>query len=113
MNLIRKMKSEIALTIEPNLAHPHQNFHDSFSPVLVFAQFFGLMPLHGITSKNSHDVKFEFKSLRFFYSCYNIVGAFVVSIFCIAKFAIDGLMLDKTGVCVCAAHFIFLIDTHL
>ncbi|KAJ3653905.1 hypothetical protein Zmor_013130 [Zophobas morio] len=99
MRVIRKMKSDMALTIEPDptLAYPQHSFHESFSFVIVFGQFFGIMPLYGMTRKNIQDVQFKWKSFRFLYACYNIAGAFVMGAFCILKFALHGLMLDQAG----------------
>lgn len=100
MRLIRKMKSDISLTIEPSeiLAYPQPSFHQTFSFVIVFGQFFGIMPLHGIMTKDPQEIRFKWKSIRFFYAIYNVTGALIMGCFCIIKFALDGLMLDKTGI---------------
>ncbi|KAJ3633307.1 hypothetical protein MTP99_010264 [Tenebrio molitor] len=99
MRLIRKMRSDLALTIEPDmvLAYPQSSFHETFSFLLVFGQFFGIMPLHGMTRKNIQDVQFKWKSIRLVYAVYNFVGAFIMGVFCVSQFAIHGLMLDKTA----------------
>lgn len=93
------MKSDMALTIEPDtiITYPRTGFNENFSFVIVFGQFFGIMPLHGIKQKNLQDVKFCWKSFRMLFSVYNIVGAFAMGVFCVLKFALDGLQLDKTG----------------
>ncbi|KYB27621.1 Gustatory receptor for sugar taste 64f-like Protein [Tribolium castaneum] len=100
MRLIRKMKSDLVLTIEASdavLAYPQPSFHQTFSFVVIFGQFFGIMPLHGVSRKNVQEIRLEWKSFRFVYAVYNIFGAFVMGLFCILKFALDGLMLDKTA----------------
>ncbi|CAH1368778.1 unnamed protein product, partial [Tenebrio molitor] len=99
MRLIRKMRSDLALTIEPDmvLAYPQSSFQETFSFVLVFGQFFGIMPLHGMTRKNVQEVQFKWKSIRLVYAVYNFVGAFIMGVFCVSQFAIHGLMLDKTA----------------
>jgi hypothetical protein len=99
MRVIRKMRSDMALTIEPDtvLAYPQSSFHETFSFVLVFGQFFGIMPLHGMSKRKIQDIKFEWKSARLLYAVYNFIGAFVMAVFCILQFALEGLMLDKTG----------------
>ncbi|RZC39788.1 zinc finger protein 2-like [Asbolus verrucosus] len=99
MRIIRKMKSDLALTIEPDtaLSYPQPSFHETFSFVIVFGQFFGIMPLYGMTRKNVQEVRFTWKSARLVYATYNFIGAFVMGVFCILQFALDGLMLDKTA----------------
>nr|CAL23161.1 gustatory receptor candidate 28 [Tribolium castaneum] len=118
MRLIRKMKSDLVLTIEASdavLAYPQPSFHQTFSFVVIFGQFFGIMPLHGVSRKNVQEIRLEWKSFRFVYAVYNIFGAFVMGLFCILKFALDGLMLDKTGICVSNVfdfvHFYYPVAT--
>lgn len=60
-------------------------FFEAVSPVLIVAQFFGIMPLYGLRSKCFLDLKFNLISLRTFYSLVCIVG---ISCICLANFAI-------------------------
>lgn len=99
MKLLRNTKSEAALTIEadPNIAYPHPTLHSTISFVITLAQFFGLMPLYGMTKGDVNYIRFRWWSLRFLYSVYNFAGALITAIFCCIRFAVHGLMLDKTG----------------
>lgn len=76
---------------------PHPNFHHTISFVITLAQFFGVMPLYGMSETDIHHIKFKWKSLRFAYTMYNFSGALISSLFCCTRFAMHGLMLDKTG----------------
>lgn len=51
------------------------SFQKSISQTLVFGQLLGLMPISGITSGDSIDLKFKWKSFRFFYC---VVLTFIV-----------------------------------
>lgn len=99
MKYLKNTKSEAVLTIEPDqsLAHPHPTLHNTIAFVITLGQFFGVMPLYGMTKKEVHYIKFKWRSLRFLYSVYNFAGALITALFCCIRFAIHGVMLDKTG----------------
>lgn len=99
IKLLRNAKPEAALTIDadPNFAYPHPTLHSTISFVITLAQFFGLMPLYGMTKGDVNYIRFRWWSLRFLYSVYNFAGALITAIFCCIRFAVHGLMLDKTG----------------
>lgn len=98
MKLLKSSKSETVLSIENGqLALPHPSFHNTISFVITLAQFFGVMPLYGMSEGDIHHIKFKWKSLRFLYTMYNFSGALISSLFCCTRFAMHGLMLDKTG----------------
>ncbi|KAJ8930487.1 hypothetical protein NQ314_016714 [Rhamnusium bicolor] len=67
MKIIKKAKSEIAITLDPDksIAFEHRGFHENIRFAIIMAQFFGVMPLHHINN-NIHEVKFKWKSIRFF-----------------------------------------------
>lgn len=48
--------------------YSNPSFHNSVGPVLVFAQFFGVMPVSGVLAKNEDGVKFKWMSIRTVYS---------------------------------------------
>lgn len=103
MKYLKSSKSETVLSIEngneQSLALPHPSFHRTISFVITLAQFFGVMPLYGMSADDIHHIKFKWKSLRFVYTMYNFSGALISSLFCCTRFAMHGLMLDKTGGC--------------
>lgn len=97
---LKNSKSETVLSIENGngeLSLPHPTFHSTIAFVITLAQFFGIMPLYGMSESDIHHIKFEWKSLRFIYTMYNFSGALISSLFCCTRFAVHGLMLDKTG----------------
>lgn len=53
MKYLKNTKSEAVLTIEPDqsLAHPHPTLHNTIAFVITLGQFFGVMPLYGMTKK--------------------------------------------------------------
>lgn len=98
MKFLKSSKSETVLAIENGqFALPHQSFHNTISFVITLAQFFGVMPLYGMSEGDIHHIKFKWKSLRFLFTMYNFSGALISSLFCCTRFAMHGLMLDKTG----------------
>lgn len=98
MKFLKSTKSETVLSMENGqLALPHPSFHNTISFVITLAQFFGVMPLYGMSEGDIHHIKFKWKSLRFLYTMYNFSGALISSLFCCTRFAVHGLMLDKTG----------------
>lgn len=46
------------------------NFHTAIGPFLILAQCFGIMPLNNVTSNNPLDLKFTWKSFKFFYAIF-------------------------------------------
>ncbi|XP_012159838.2 gustatory receptor 5a for trehalose-like [Ceratitis capitata] len=53
------------------------SFHESVGPVLVIAQWFGLMPVRGILAVNAKSLKFSWVSFR---TCYSVVYVILTSI---------------------------------
>ncbi len=49
-------------------------FLEAMTPILIVAQFFGVMPLHGVLSKSYRDLNFRWNSIRTVYSILCIVG---------------------------------------
>lgn len=76
---------------------PEITMHNNLSFILILPQFFGIFPLHGVTSRDYKTMEFKYFSLRFAYSIYCIFGGIVMLTFCCVKFALHGIMLDKTG----------------
>lgn len=52
--------------------HFEGNFREAIWPILVIAQFFGVMPVVGVKSRSITDVHFKWKSVRTFYSLFVI-----------------------------------------
>jgi gustatory receptor len=46
----------------------HQSFQEAVGPVLIFGQFFGLLPVEGVSSNDEEKIKFRWKSLKTIYS---------------------------------------------
>lgn len=46
------------------------SFHQSVGPILVYGQFFGLLPVDGVLSKDESQVKFRWKSIKTIYSMF-------------------------------------------
>lgn len=100
MKFLKSNKSETVLAIENGngpMVLPQSSFHNTISFVITLAQFFGVMPLYGMSQSDIHHIKFKWKSMRFIYTLYNFSGALISSLFCCTRFAMHGLMLDKTG----------------
>ncbi len=49
-------------------------FFEAVAPILIAAQFFGVMPLHGVLSKSCMDLNFRWNSVRTVYSTICILG---------------------------------------
>lgn len=98
MRIIKKVKSEISIDIEPDksLVFSKINLHDSIKFFIVIAQFFGVMPLYNI-GNDYFKIQFKWKSLRVTYAVLNALGALISGLFWIVKFCRDGLYVDQTG----------------
>lgn len=44
------------------------SFHEAIGSIMALAQYFGVMPVVGVKSKSTNDLKFQWKSLRTIYS---------------------------------------------
>ncbi|KAF5297660.1 hypothetical protein FQA39_LY11991 [Lamprigera yunnana] len=91
-------KSNVTITIKSKdvMSHP-LSVHRSLSVFIVLSQFFGLMPIYGITHHNGRNLQFKFKSIRFIYSLLNACGALICAVFCCIEFTKTGVILDKTA----------------
>lgn len=100
MKFLKSSKSETVLSMENGqVSSPQPSFHSTISFVITLAQFFGVMPLYGMSDGDILHIQFKWKSLRFLYTIYNFTGALISSLFCCIRFVMQGLMLDKTGKC--------------
>jgi len=59
------------------------SFHNCISQTLLFGQILGLMPVSGICHKDSSQLKFSWKSLRFVYSIIISSGSLIFLVFTI------------------------------
>ncbi|XP_030761238.1 gustatory receptor for sugar taste 64e-like [Sitophilus oryzae] len=119
MRVLKKMKSETSLTIDESNANGivpfrPRHFYDNIRFALILSQFFGLMPLQGI-SKNVQDVKFKWVSFRMVYASVHVGCVLAMAIACIVKLAVYGFVIDETAVTCfyisntfAAVHFIYL-----
>ncbi|KAB0798313.1 hypothetical protein PPYR_09306, partial [Photinus pyralis] len=91
-----KTNNKVALKSREVVSHP-LSLHRSLSFVLSIGQCFGLMPIYGINNRNKRKIKFRWKSMRFFYTMLNALGALTNAVFCCIEFTKTGLILDKSA----------------
>lgn len=100
MKPIAVMKSDFPIMFTQNkvIKLPKQyTMHSAMSKFLLLPQFFGIFPLYGVTNKDIRSIKFTWLSLRALYAIYCIIGGSFMTVLCLIRFSIHGLMLDKTG----------------
>lgn len=69
------------------------SFFDAIGPILQISQWFGLMPVDGVNSKNISSVKFRWKSLKSLYSFVFVVCGSIEAILCIRLILLRGMTL--------------------
>lgn len=69
------------------------SFFAAIGPILQISQWFGLMPVDGVNSKNISSVKFRWKSLKSLYSFLFVVCGSIEAILCIRLILHRGLTL--------------------
>ncbi|KAF5282706.1 hypothetical protein FQR65_LT02703 [Abscondita terminalis] len=111
---MENQKSNLTITVKSKevISHPY-SVHRSLSFFIILSQFFGLMPVYGITHSNGRNIKFRWKSIRFAYSILNASGSLILAIFCCLEFTKTGIILDKTAtlsfyVCNCFGVLFFI-----
>lgn len=57
-----------------------ESFHNAAKPILVIAQFFGILPVINITAKHPQALKFTWKSIRFFYALFVTISCGLMSL---------------------------------
>lgn len=95
-SIMQKSRVSVIIESKPVVFHPN-SFHNTMSFVLLVSQYFGIMPLYGITNKDYRNVKFRWKSLRFCYTVFNMSGGFTCAIFGCIQFAKTGISISETG----------------
>lgn len=49
-------------------------FHEAVGTILAISQFFGVMPVHGVKSKNPSKLRFSYCSFRFILCVFYVIG---------------------------------------
>lgn len=82
---------------QQRLRRPKDTFHNAVWPFLLFTQFFGVMPLYGITNRDFRKVRFRWFSLRVFLSVIISVSGLIHLIVSVARSVKLGVTLGNTG----------------
>jgi gustatory receptor len=72
-----------------------EGFHQSITPILMIAQFFGVLPINNIMAKRPINVNFSWKSLRVAYSIFTLILSGLVTVFAIAYIFKSEIMFGK------------------
>ena len=73
------------------------SFHEAISTILKMIQYFGLLPVQGITKNNVHDLNFNWKCFKTFYSIIFIIISFIEFSALFYEGIIDGFSLTETS----------------
>ncbi|XP_068629141.1 gustatory receptor for sugar taste 64f-like [Battus philenor] len=71
-------------------------FKESLRTTLIIGQTFSLIPVNGILSKNTSDIRFEWSSWKCVYTFLSLIGQFFITVMCIFKVAHSEVTLNVT-----------------
>jgi gustatory receptor len=70
-------------------------FHQSVYPILIIAQFFGVLPVNNISTKSPSQLCFEYRSIRVVYAIFATLVAGFTSFACMAYLIKSTIMFGK------------------
>lgn len=73
------------------------SFHDSIGPILRIVQFFGLLPVDNVNSKDISSMNFRWKSMKVMYSCTFLICGLIESILCLRLVVKSGMSLGYSS----------------
>lgn len=73
------------------------SFQCAIGPILIVSQFFGVMPVIGVTDKSAHRMKFRYCCVRSIYSIAIIVIALLETLLCVYRTIAEGLTFGSVG----------------
>lgn len=95
--LYSKRSIILVLILDGNGYSLEGSFRGAISPILLFFQLFGIMPLNGVTNHSVTDLRFEWKSVRTIYSLFIVMFLLAYSVVFILDLITNILTLQYLG----------------